>query len=351
MKIALINDTHWGVKSASPIFLDYFRKFYDKVFFPALKERGVTTLIHGGDLVDSRKFINYLAADSLHKTFLDPILNMGIDAHFIMGNHDQFHSRTIKPNSLDVLFHSENVKYPFNLYETATEVVFDNLKMLLVPWICEENRNDTYNLIKATDAQVVYGHLELAGFEFYKGIVSQHGESANVYKKFDRVFSGHYHTKSRNSNIEYLGAPYEFTWADYNDPRGFHIFDTESRELEFIENPFKMYAIVDYDEDQEIDLKAYEGMILKVNPKNKQSQSKFDEFVAELDNAGTCDYTIIPEASKIVLFDSIENIELESTLSIITHYIDELDDPIDKIGMKTLMGDLFTNAMNQMGKF
>ena len=37
MKIALLNDTHFGARNDSLIFDDFFHKFYDEVFFPYLK--------------------------------------------------------------------------------------------------------------------------------------------------------------------------------------------------------------------------------------------------------------------------------------------------------------------------
>ena len=37
MKIALLNDTHFGARNDSNIFDEYFYKFYDNIFFPYLK--------------------------------------------------------------------------------------------------------------------------------------------------------------------------------------------------------------------------------------------------------------------------------------------------------------------------
>ena len=62
MKIALLNDTHFGARNDSPAFLDYFMRFYNEIFFPYCKENNITTLIHLGDVVDRRKFINFKTA-------------------------------------------------------------------------------------------------------------------------------------------------------------------------------------------------------------------------------------------------------------------------------------------------
>ena len=70
MKIALLTDTHFGARNDSPAFSKYFFKFYDEVFFPYLKENNITTLIHLGDIVDRRKFINFKTSHDFRKNFM-----------------------------------------------------------------------------------------------------------------------------------------------------------------------------------------------------------------------------------------------------------------------------------------
>ena len=36
MKVAILNDTHCGVRNSSDIFLDYQARFYEETFFPYL---------------------------------------------------------------------------------------------------------------------------------------------------------------------------------------------------------------------------------------------------------------------------------------------------------------------------
>ena len=51
-------------------------------------------------------------------------------------------------------------------------------------------------------------------------------------------------------------------WSDYNCPKGFHIFDTDTRELERIENPLPIFKKLSYDDTKEnydnLDLSSYE---------------------------------------------------------------------------------------------
>jgi 6-pyruvoyl-tetrahydropterin synthase len=111
-----------------------------------------------------------------------------------------------------------------------------------------------------------------------------------------------------------------------------------------------MFHIIEYDEDNILDVSQYKDAVVKIKITNKKSQSKYDEFISSLDNSGLNDYSIIPESSLIVLDDSIPNIELETTINIIKHYIDELDDTIDKVSLTNLMTDVYHISLNQQGK-
>ena len=59
MKLCILGDTHFGARGDSLDFHKYFRKFYNDVFFPYLKENNITTIIQMGDLFDRIKYINF----------------------------------------------------------------------------------------------------------------------------------------------------------------------------------------------------------------------------------------------------------------------------------------------------
>ena len=105
--------------------------------------------------------------------------------------------------------------------------------------------------LKLTEATICMGHFEIEGFQMYRGAPSHDGLEPKMFDKFDMVFSGHYHHKSSRKNIHYLGNPYELTWQDYDDPRGCHIFDLKTHELEFIQNPNRMFIKIVYDDKLE----------------------------------------------------------------------------------------------------
>jgi DNA repair exonuclease SbcCD nuclease subunit len=212
------------------------------------------------------------------------------DTHIIIGNHDTFYKNTNSVNALEELYWLNNNER-FKWYDKATEVEFDNCKILFLPWICSENKEETMQLISSTDATVAFGHLEISGFAMYRGSVAHDGQDPNDFSKFDVVCSGHFHTRSSSGNIHYLGAPCEYTWSDFNDPRGFHVFDTETRKLTFIQNPISMFKKIFYDDEDmaleeimEFDTDSYKDTIVKVVVKEKTNPYWFDCFIEKLES-------------------------------------------------------------------
>ena len=251
MKIALITDTHWGARNDSAIFANFFSKFYDNVFFPYLDEHDIKTCIHLGDVVDRRKYINFKTANDLRENFVERLWEMNVDTHMIVGNHDIYYKNTNQVNSLTELFSTaDHILEPW-IYAEPREYDFDGTKILMMPWINSDNYLECMDAIKETSAEIMMGHLEINGFEMHRGHICDTGFDINMFSRFDTVFSGHFHHKSTQGGVSYLGNPYEITWSDYNDERGFHIFDTETRELTFIKNPYRMFYKIYYDDSKE----------------------------------------------------------------------------------------------------
>lgn len=351
MKIALITDTHWGVRNDSAVFYDYFKKFLDDVFFKTIDDLDIKHVIHLGDLVDRRKYINFLTASRLRSDFLDRLRDGNIDCHIIAGNHDVYYKNTNKINALAELVDRkyENV----TAYTSPITLKFDETPILLLPWICEENHQESMDAIKNTRAQVVMGHLELNGFEMFKGSISDHGLDHHIFDRFDVVCSGHYHHRSSNGNIHYLGAFAEYTWSDYDDPRGFHVFDTESRELTFIQNPYTMFQKVWYDDagktveevvfDREIDV---HNKMVKLIVKNKTNPYWFDLFVDKIEKAGVIDLQVVEDHLHLDLQDDQDIVdEAEDTLTVCKKYIGQINLNVDQKKLERVITNLYSEAL------
>ncbi len=348
MKIALITDTHWGVRNDHLAFLDNNKRFLDEVFFPYLDLHGIGSVIHLGDLVDRRKYLNINTAKRLRDDFISPLRERNITAHLIIGNHDTYYKNTNSVNSIREFFNND-----FIFYERATVLNCGGVPILFIPWICDDNREETLELIRNTDAQIAMGHLEIAGFEMYRGSPVSHGDDRSLFNKFDLVCSGHYHHRSSNGNIHYLGSHGEFTWSDYDDPKGFHIFDTETRELAFIENPFRMFRKVWYNDKDtsteellDRDWKKYSGCYVKLIVQNKDNPMNFDLFTTKLYEASPIEVIIVEDHRNMDAIDESDLLdEAEDTLTILSKYIGTIESNVDNKDLDKLMRSLYHEAL------
>lgn len=350
MKIALITDTHWGIRSDNESFHDNTKKFMDEIFFPYLDDNKITTVIHLGDLVDRRKYININTARRLREDFIEPLVERNIDTHIILGNHDVYYRNTNEVNSVKELIKGRYSN--ITLYEKeATEVTFDGLPVLFIPWICEDNHEQVFKEIKTTKAQVGMGHLEIKGFEMFKGSVVSHGFDRSDFNKFDILFSGHFHHRSSDGQIFYLGSHSEFTWSDYNDPKGFHIFDTDTRDCKFIQNPFKMFSKIEYEEDEDFsenfDYSSVKNTYVKVIINSKKNPYLFDKFIDRIEKEGPIQVQIIEQLYTIELNEEETINEAESTIDIFKKYVSSYDDKnVDKKNLENKILEIYNEAIS-----
>tara|TARA_S200000501_G_scaffold235836_1_gene221139 strand:+ start:1466 stop:2500 length:1035 start_codon:yes stop_codon:yes gene_type:complete len=340
MKIAIITDTHYGARKGSKHLHDYFEMFYRDIFFPSLEEHKIDTVIHMGDIFDSRKSIDLQSLEWSKRVVFDPLKKYNVYA--IVGNHDCYYKNTNFVNSPELLLQDySNIK----LYSNATEIEVDNSKILLLPWINSENYEESRNLIDTTDAKVAMGHLELNGFQATRGHVMENGTDIRMFNKFEKVYSGHFHTRSNNGKIYYLGNPYEMYWNDVNDPRGFTIFDTDTLEHTSINNPYKLFYNIYYDDTNYklFNTTQYLNKIVKVIVRNKSNSKDFEKFIDKLYSSGVQDLKII-ENFTLAESQTFDIDEDENTLSILNRYIDESEIDFDKNLIKDIFQDIYRQA-------
>ena len=333
-------------------FLDYFEKFYNDVFFPELEKRGIKTIVHLGDIVDRRKYINYVTLRRMKDVFIERCVKDGIDLHVIIGNHDVPYKNSNDVNSMQELFDKNHVKY----YSSPTEIDL-GATILLMPWINNANYATAMEEMKNTKAQVLFGHLEVAGCLMERGMINEHGLSIDVFKKFEVVASGHFHHRSTTNNVHYLGSPYEMTWGDYGDTKGFHIFDTEERNFEFIRNPYSLFQKVFYSDegktDKEVlgvDFEQYRGSYIKVIKQDANNPYWFDLFMDELYKVEPLHIQVVDDHLNLNLEDDDDIVnEAEDTVTILSKYIDTLPDNVPKKELDKLMRSLYNEAIHMSG--
>jgi DNA repair exonuclease SbcCD nuclease subunit len=340
MKVAILTDSHYGARKGSKFIHDYFELFYKNVFFPALEEHGVQTVIHMGDAFDSRKSIDYQSLQWAKRVVFEPLSKY--EVHMIVGNHDCYYKNTNEVNSPELLLEDYS---NIHKYSSPQTVKVGGIDIAFIPWICSENYEETLQHIKKTKAKVAMGHLELNGFRAHRGHTMEDGMDASVFDKFKKVFSGHFHTRSDNGKIFYLGNTYEIYWNDVNDTRGFHIFDTETLEHTPINNPYKLFYNIYYEDTpyQMFDATEYENKIVKVIVRKKSKAKNFEKFIDKLYSIGVQDLKII-ENFDIQETEEFQIEEDENTLSILNRYIDEAEIQLDRKIVKSLIQDIYKQA-------
>ena len=346
MKIAVLNDTHCGIRNSSEVFLDNAEKFYNEVFFPECEKQDIKQILHLGDYYDHRKFVNFKALNHNRRVFLDQLRKRGMSMDIIPGNHDTYYKNTNELNSLkECLGHYMN---EVNIIMEPKVMKYGSLNVGLVPWICNDNYEQCMNFIRDCKADWIGAHLELKGFEMMRGLTNTHGMSPDIFKRFELVLTGHYHVGSKKDNIWYLGSQMEFFWSDAHDPKFFHIIDTETRQIEKIRNNNTLFEKVVYN-DEEIDYNSYNKDLskkfVKVVVANKTDPFTFDRFIDNIQNQDIYELKIAENFNEFVGANvDDEDMNFEDTTEIVDTYIDAVDTDLDKDKIKVQMRELMTEA-------
>jgi DNA repair exonuclease SbcCD nuclease subunit len=350
MKIAILGDVHFGARNDSPIFDQYFKRFYEEMFFPFIEQYEIKNIIQLGDVFDRRKYVNFNTLKSVKKYFFDRA-NKDFTTDLLVGNHDTFFKNTNEVNSLNLLLGEyKNIR---SINEPTT-LEYDGVPIAFIPWICPENQQRCFDLIANTEAQICVGHFEIQGFEMYKGSIIDHGIDKKVFDKFDVVLSGHYHHRSTKQNITYCGTPYEMTWSDYGDQKGFHIFDTATRTMDFIPNPFSIFIKYHYDDENKTlddiivdDFSIYKDTIVKVIVRNKTNPDAFDMLIDKLEKAGAIEIQVVDDHFHMNMENDEDIVnEAEDTLTILNKYIESMQINTDKKQLEQLMRNLYSEAIS-----
>ena len=346
MKIAIINDTHFGARGDSQIFFDYFMRFFDDVFFPYLEEHNIDTIIHAGDLMDRRKFINFNILNQVRTRFMDKLKSKNIKMHCILGNHDVYYRNTNEINSIRELFSND-----LTLYEKPEVVNFDGLDIALLPWVNKTNKDQCVEFIKTASAPILIGHLELNGYQVMRG-VDFHGMDKDPFDRYEKVLSGHFHCRQEKENVYYMGTQYQITFSDLHEKKGFHVLDTESRDIEFIENPHMMFYCLTYNDSSgplDLDSLNFSNMknaFVKIYIEHKKHPYSFDRYMDKLYEAGVSKITTVDDANNSS-WQQEEIVDLaQDTVTLINNEVDQLEEVKDKSKLKKLIKDLYMESLS-----
>lgn len=343
MTVAIITDQHFGMRKGSQIFHDYIKEFYDNVFFPTLEKENIKTVLDLGDTFDNRKSIDFWSLQWAKENYYDRLNAMGIQVNTLVGNHTAYYKNTLAINTVNLLLGEyKNVL----MIDKPQTINVEGLDICFLPWICTENETETFSEVSNTKAKVCMGHLELSGFEAHVGYMMEHGMSSDLFSKFKKVFSGHFHHRSHAGNIYYLGNPYQMYWNDYKDPRGFHLFDTETLKLKFIKNPYEMFVKIFYNDQKEnyslVNCQQFSNRVVKMIVEKKSNHYHFDMFIENLYRAGIHELKIIDNAQEEITTDG--DIEVEGTLNFLENYVEQIDYE-DKDNLKNIIKTIYLESL------
>lgn len=347
MKIAILNDTHCGIRNSSDIFITNADKFYTDTFFPYCVENNINHIIHLGDYYDNRKYVNFRALNCNRQHFLKPLRELGITMDIIRGNHDTYYKNTGELNSLkELLGHYMN---EINIIHDPTVMEYDGFKIGLVPWIDAENQDKTMEFLKTAKCDWIGGHFEINGYEVMKGLKFEGGLDRSVFKRFEHVISGHFHTKSSQDNVTYLGSQMEFFWNDAHDKKHFHVLDTEARSITPVVNPHTLFHRIRYD-DRNSDYGDYpfsdlDDKFVKIVVINKSDLYNFDRFVDKVQSRKILELKIAENFEEFI-GKNVEDgeISVEDTSELLYTYVDAVDTDLDKDRIKKEMSALMIEA-------
>jgi len=324
MRIATITDLHFGARGNDLRFDNFFENFYKNSFFPYLDQnKDIKHILCSGDVFDNRKNINFEILSRCKNYFFNEIVKRGLELTIICGNHDSHYKNTLKINALRLLLNDDG--YDFDIVDEPKVKNFGGTEILLMPWICEDNIEKSMKLMDNTKAKFCFGHFEIFGFSMYKGVEARDGIDPKLFSKFKHTFSGHYHTKSTKKNITYLGTPYEIVWSDYNDPKGFNIFETTDGSLDFIENPYTMFTKFEFDGNNKDDAPDFSNKIVRLIIKENVKASQLETFLNNVRMQNPIDVSIIDTTRFEYNDEELDVTSNENTISMIKDYIFSLD--------------------------
>lgn len=343
-KIVILGDTHLGVGSSSDHFHKYFAKSFSHMFEYML-DNDIHTIIQTGDMYDRRREVHF---NTLYQTkiyFFDRLVAQDITVFVMCGNHDSLYKSSNHINSITLLKHDNVI--PVDMEPRTYSI--EGISIDLYPWVNESNLNASLKFCSESSSKIAVGHFEFANFPMHRGSMAEDGMDHKLFSKYDKIISGHYHTQSEQDNVQYTGTPYELTWIDHDDPKGFWVFDTETQNMEFIRNPYTLYAKISYTDDMydSFDYASVSDKFVKVFVTDKETSKKLQKFVDKLLAQKPIDVKVVDN----IIVESVSTAlgstkSLTSTQDMIESVVENMDVSIDKQKLKRYVLDTYSEALS-----
>ncbi len=368
--LAKVGDLHLGTRNGDANFREFIHNYIMDFMLPMFVMNGVKDIIQAGDMFDVRRSISGHEKKWLEDVFVPECKKLGITWHLLVGNHDITLRNSNKVHHQSLL--SKLAPEIFKVYSEAEVANIQGDDYLMLPWINKENHESSIAaLIQAKRKSVPFciGHLEMAGFPMYQGSISEEGQvEDHLFDHFERVDTGHYHTRSFQRNINYLGTPYHLNWQDHKDGtnRGFELYNPKTKETTVVSNTVEqtLFVTVDYSyellSEDDTARKAFnkpehfewmKGKMIKIYVKDSDNTRHFNKFCECIRAAETAGYTYIHE--KVMSTTKVADVDEEKlhvdTIGVFREYIaDQRDLEVDLDALTKLSEDILAEAYNSV---
>jgi hypothetical protein len=143
------------------------------------------------------------------------------------------------------------------------------------------------------------------------------------------------------------------TWSDFNDERGFHIYDTKTRQLEFIKNPLQMFYKIQYNDDElfyndlvNADYSHLTNKYVKIVVEKRNNSFLFDTLLDTLTKVNPLEVSVVEDFSHLNENVEVDVDQAEDTISILNKYVDGLTLPVESDKIKTVLRDVYNEAVS-----
>lgn len=213
-KAVIFNDIHFGLKGNSRAHNQDCVDFIDWLIKEA-KERGCDTCFMNGDWHHTRASIN-IATLNYSLQSLEKLSNAFSQVFFIPGNHDLYYRDRRDVQSAEWARNIKGITIVNDFYQEG-DVAF-------APWLV----GDDHKKVKKISAKYLMGHLELP--HFYMNAMVRMPDAGEIdtsdLQGVEEVYSGHFHHRQKQKNVNYIGNAFPHNYADaWDDNRGIAILE------------------------------------------------------------------------------------------------------------------------------
>ena len=249
MKIMIHSDNHWSEKSS--IITSFGYKYSTRLehliksinwAFDIAKDRGCSATICCGDFFDTPNLTQQELTALQEIKWPNNLTN-----YFLVGNHES-EEIDLHYSSTEVLKINNNI-----IISEPTTVILDGTEIDFLPYVPEFDRQPITSYFSEEKNtkykhKILISHNDISGINYGPAISSIGFTKEELTNNFDLVLNGHIHNQGKITdkllNVGSFSA-HNFTNDSFNYHYGIWILDTDSLELEFIENPyaFNFYKI------------------------------------------------------------------------------------------------------------